>query len=255
MLENRLIPALLLSNGGLVKTVRFKSPSYVGDPVNAIKIFNDKEVDEILVIDIDASRCHKEPDYSLIERIAGECFMPIGYGGGIQTFQQARTIFSLGVEKICIQSEAIRNPRLIPELVSYFGSQSIVFSLDIKKSWSGNTRPYLSSERKTLKISWQDLLAEIIKQGVGEILLNVVNKDGTLSGPDLDLIHAISEESDVPVIALGGVSSINDIAACIGAGASAVAAGSFFVYHGPHRAVLISYPTSAQLNPIFGSIT
>jgi cyclase len=222
--------------------------------VNAIRIFNEKEVDEILVIDIDASRYSKEPDYSLIEKIAGECFMPIGYGGGIQNVQQARSIFSLGVEKICIQSEAIRNPMLIPELVSCFGSQSVVFSLDIKKSWSGKMRPYLSSERKSLGVRWQDLLAKVIKQGAGEILLNVVNKDGTLSGPDLKSIELISGESDVPVIALGGISSIEDIKACIQAGASAVAAGSFFVFHGPHRAVLISYPSSAQLNPIFGAI-
>jgi cyclase len=248
---HRVIPALLLRNGGLVKTTRFKDSKYVGDPINVIRIFNEKEVDELIVLDIDASRSNKDPNYELIEQLAGECFMPLAYGGGIKTISQARRLFSLGIEKICIQTEAINNPLFITQLSNEFGSQSIIASVDIKRSWLGKPKIYKSSGSHSLKGDWLNLLDKMVEAGAGEVLLNSVDKDGTLSGPDLQLIKSASERVGVPLVAVGGVSSLSDIKNCIDAGASAVAAGAFFVYHGPHRAVLITYPKNQDLEQLF----
>jgi cyclase len=242
MLKHRVIPALLLRDNGLVKTVKFKDPKYVGDPVNAIRIFNEKEVDELMLIDIYASRKNVEPNYAMIEHVAGECFMPLAYGGGIRTIEQARRIFALGVEKICLQTSALDNPRLINEVADQYGSQSIVVSIDVKRSWLGKPQIYRSSAEKTIDGSWIDTLRSAVNAGAGEVLLGAVDKDGTLSGPDLHLIREASASISVPMIALGGISSLIDIKDAVDAGASAVAVGSFFVFHGPHRAVLITYP-------------
>jgi cyclase len=250
VLKHRVIPALLLSNSGLVKTIRFKDPKYVGDPINAIRIFNEKEVDELMVLDITASKANREPDYSLIEQFASECFMPLAYGGGVRTVDQARRLFSLGVEKICLQTAAFERAELIVELVSQFGSQSIMVSVDIKKNWLGKPKLYQSSTEKLLEADWLELLRKLVAAGAGEVLLNSVDRDGTLSGPDLPLIQEASSSIDVPLIALGGVSSLADIKACVDAGANAVAAGSFFVFHGPHRAVLITYPKYHDLEQL-----
>jgi cyclase len=251
VLKNRVIPALLLRNGGLVKTTQFKDPKYLGDPINAIRIFNDKEVDELLVLDIMASKEHCEPNYSLIEQFAGECFMPLAYGGGIRTVDQARLLFGLGVEKICVQSAAIENLSFISELVDRFGSQSIMVSMDIKKGWLGKPKLYQASTAKLLDDPWLDYLSAFVNAGAGEVLFNSVDKDGTLNGPDLQLIKQAAEHVGVSLIAVGGVSSLLDIKACVDAGASAVAAGAFFVYHGPHRAVLITYPKCQELEQLF----
>ena len=251
MLKNRVIPALLLQNGALVKTTRFKDPKYVGDPINAIRIFNEKEVDELILLDIAASSCKKDPDYELIEKIAGECFMPLAYGGGIRSIEQARRLFSLGIEKVCIQSKAIRNPSFITELSKEFGSQSIVVSLDIKQNWRGRYKLYNSSLSKYFTANWQDCLSQLVYAGAGEVMLNSVNKDGTLSGPDLEIIKQASQMIKVPLIAVGGISCLTDIKNCVEAGASAVAAGAFFVYNGPHRAVLITYPRYKDLEQLF----
>lgn len=246
-----MIPALLLRNGGLVKTTQFKDPKYVGDPINAIRIFNDKEVDELMVLDITASKERREPNYSLIEKFAGECFMPLAYGGGIRSVSHARQLFSLGVEKICLQTSAFENPSLISELANHFGSQSVMVSVDVKKNWLGKPKLYQSATGKLMETAWMDKLSELVSAGAGEVLLNAVDKDGTLTGPELSLIQHASAGIDVPLIALGGVSSLADIKACVNAGASAVAAGAFFVYHGPHRAVLITYPKYQELEQIF----
>lgn len=246
-----MIPALLLRNGGLVKTTQFKDPKYVGDPINAIRIFNDKEVDELMVLDITASKERREPNYSLIEKFAGECFMPLAYGGGIRSVSHARQLFSLGVEKICLQTSAFENPGLISELANHFGSQSVMVSVDVKKNWLGKPKLYQSATGKLMETAWMDKLSELVSAGAGEVLLNAVDKDGTLTGPELSLIQHASAGIDVPLIALGGVSSLADIKACVNAGASAVAAGAFFVYHGPHRAVLITYPKYQELEQIF----
>lgn len=251
MLKHRVIPALLLRNGGVVKTQRFKDPKYVGDPINAIRIFNEKEVDELMVLDITASKEKREPDYELIEQFAGECFMPLAYGGGVRTVKQAQRIFASGVEKICIQTAALDNLQLIRELADRFGSQSIMVSLDIKKNWFGRAQAFAAAKGMTLSTDWLQLLSGLVGAGAGEVLLNAVDKDGTLSGPDLDLIRQASEQVDVPLIALGGVSSLADIKSAVEAGASAVAAGAFFVYHGPHRAVLITYPKYHELEQLF----
>jgi cyclase len=253
MLKNRVIPALLLKNGGLVKTTKFKDPKYVGDPINAIKIFNEKQVDELMVLDITASKEGREPNYSLIEQFAGECFMPLAYGGGIRTFEQAKRLFASGVEKICLQTAALENPGLVTELADRFGSQSVMVSLDIKKNWLGNPQVFSASREKTLSTNWLDLLHQLIKAGAGEVLLNAVDKDGTLSGPDLDLIQKASKAIEVPLIAVGGISSLDDIKAAVNVGASGVAAGAFFVYYGPHRAVLITYPKYEELENLLKS--
>lgn len=251
MLAHRVIPTLLLQDGGLVKTCRFGNPKYVGDPINAIRIFNDKEVDELIVIDITASRNKREPDYGLIEEFAGECFMPLAYGGGIRTVEQAARILSLGVEKICVQSAALEGTNLVRELADRFGSQSVVVSVDVKRNWRSRPQLYRSKDRHCMREGWTEFAQRMVREGAGEILLNAVDRDGTLSGPDYDLIRTAARCLTVPLVALGGVSSLKEIKLAVEAGASAVAAGAFFVFHGPHRAVLITYPRYRELETLF----
>jgi cyclase len=247
MLKNRVIPSLLLKNEGLVKTIKFKNPIYVGDPLNAIKIFNEKEVDELMITDINASKENRNPNYALIEQIASECFMPLTYSGGIKNLDHAKTIFSLGVEKICLQTAAYENANLISDLAYRYGNQSIMVSIDVKKNWLGKYELYNSSTGKLIGAKWKELLVNLVEAGAGEVIVNSVDKDGTLQGPDLDLINKASENLDVPLIAIGGISNLADIKNAIEAGANAVAAGAFFVFHGPHRAVIITYPHYNEL--------
>ena len=247
MLRQRIIPCLLLTDGKLVKTTKFSNEKYVGDPINAIRIFNEKEVDELIVLDIDASKKKREPDYALIERFAGECFMPLCYGGGIRTEEQAKTLFSLGVEKLCLQTAAYEDVTFITRLTERFGSQSIVVSLDVKKNWRGVSSVYCASSKSKLRGDWLVFAEQMITAGAGELVLNAVDLDGTRSGMDLALIHQASNRLGVPLIAMGGAGNLKDIKAAIKAGASAVAAGSMFVFHGPHRAVLITYPKYSEL--------
>lgn len=251
MLQHRVIPSLLLRNNGLVKTTRFKNPKYIGDPINAIRIFNEKEVDELMLLDISATKESKEPNYEMIEQIAGECFMPLAYGGGVRTVEQARRIYALGVEKICLQTSALKNPGIVSDLAKQFGSQSVMVSMDIKRNWMGKPQIYSSATERTLDLNWIEITRQLVDAGAGEVLLNAVDKDGTLQGPDLPLIEQLSGAINVPLIALGGVGSLADIKAAVSVGASAVAAGAFFVYHGPHRAVLITYPKYTELESLF----
>lgn len=251
MLKHRVIPALLLRDGGLVKTQKFGKRKYIGDPINAIRIFNEKEVDELVLLDIDASRHGREPDYALIESIAGECFMPLGYGGGISTIEQARRIFSSGVEKVVLQTSALQNPALVTEIAQRFGSQSVVVSIDIKRDWLGRYRLWSSSSRRALSADWLQTLRSIVSAGAGEVLLNSVDRDGMQQGYDLRLIKAAADAVDVPLIALGGAAELWHFVEAIEMGASAVAAGSLFVLQGPHRAVLISYPNYSELESLF----
>jgi cyclase len=255
MLKHRVIPVLLLRNGGLVKTMKFKDPKYVGDPINAIRIFNDKEVDELMVLDITASKERREPNYSLIEKFAGECFMPLTYGGGVTSVDQAARIFGLGVEKICMQTAALANPALVSKLADRFGNQSVVVSIDIKRNWLGKPQVYGASKGKIFPEPWLAAVQRLVAAGAGEVLLNVVDRDGTLAGPDLGLVCQAGAALTVPLIAAGGVSSLTDIKALADAGASAVAAGAFFVFHGPHRAVLITYPRYSELEALFAIAT
>jgi len=253
MLKHRVIPALLILNGGLVKTLKFKDPKYVGDPINAIRIFNDKEVDELMVLDITASKERREPNYSLIEEFAGECFMPLSYGGGVTNVEQAARIFGLGIEKICLQTAALAKPDLVSELADRFGSQSVVVSIDIKRNWLGKPEIYGAAHGKTMREPWLQTVQRLVAAGAGEVLLNVVDRDGTLEGPDLALISAACSVLSVPLTVVGGVSSLADIKSAVDAGASAVAAGAFFVFHGPHRAVLITYPKYLDLEALFAT--
>ena len=253
MLKNRVVPSLLLKNGGLVKTTKFDVPKYIGDPINAIRIFNTKEVDELMVLDIDASKLKKEPNYALIEQFAGECFMPLCYGGGIRNVEQASRIFKLGVEKVCLQTAVLDNINLIRELADRFGSQSVVVSVDVKKDWLNRPKLYQSSTSQNSNMNWLTFVKQAVNAGAGEILLNAVDRDGTLQGPDLSLIQQASSEISAPLIALGGIGSLKDIKDAVAAGASAVAAGAFFVFHGPHRAVLITYPEYQELVKLFNN--
>lgn len=250
MLKNRIIPALLLQDGGLVKTQQFKNPKYVGDPINAIKIFNEKEADELIVIDINASKEGLEPSYSVIELFASECFMPVCYGGGISNLDQAARIFDLGIEKISLQSAVLNSTNLIEQIAKRFGSQSVVVSIDVYRNWLNRYKLYESRSAKVLDFKWQSHLHQCVNAGAGEILLNSVNNDGVQAGYDLTLISAASNEVNVPIIALGGAGKLSDFKQAIEAGASAVAAGSMFVFHGQHRAVLISYPQYGELHQL-----
>ena len=254
IINKRIIPTLLISNGKLVKTVNFGNKIYVGDPINAIKIFNDKEVDELILIDIDASKTKSQINYKLVEDCASECFMPLCYGGGIKNIDDATHLFSLGIEKICIQSSYFKDPNLLTELSSKYGSQAIVISIDLKKNIFGNYNIINSSNGSVIKKKLNDLLSELTELGAGEILMNVINKDGKMSGMDLEMINKIASNTSLPLIALGGVGSLNDIKNAFMNGASAVSAGSFFVFNGPHKAVLITYPKQNEITKIFENI-
>lgn len=251
---NRVIPCLLLQDGGLVKTEKFKNPKYVGDPINAIRIFNDKYVDELIFLDINASRLNKEPDYDLIARIAGECFMPLCYGGGIKTLEQARKLVAIGVEKISINSTAIHNIELIKQLVAELGSQSVVGAIDIKRNFWGKEYVYDSSKSRLTNLNPLTHAQNLVDAGVGEIFINDVSRDGTFSGYNIALVSSIADKINVPLIACGGASSIDDMQEIFKAGASAAAAGSLFVFYGPHRAVLINYPDYSIVKKLFSSV-
>jgi cyclase len=251
MLKHRVIPCLLMLDNGLVKTTRFAKPTYVGDPINAIRIFSDKEVDELMVLDIGASRESREPNYELIEQFAGECFMPLCYGGGIRSIEQARRLFALGVEKVCLQSAALDDLTIVTRIAEQFGSQSVLVSADIKSSWLGKHKLYSSKTSKLMDRSWLTFLKDAVAAGAGEVVLNSVDRDGTMQGMDLDIISEAAAALPVPLIAVGGASSLQDIKAAVDAGASAVSAGAMFVFHGPHRAVLITYPKYRELEQLF----
>ena len=252
MYRFRVIPSLLLKDRGLVKTVKFNKPKYIGDPINAIKIFNDKEADELMFLDIQASKLRREPDYDLIAEITGECFMPLSYGGGIRNIEQIRKLLFMGVEKVVLNSYAFENPSFIKQATDVFGSSTIVVSIDVKKDWLGRTYVYsYNGEKKT---AYNPVEAALLmeKMGAGEIVVNSIDRDGTMEGYDITLIKSIADAVGVPVIALGGASKISDFSDVIYLGnASAAAAGSMFVFHGNHQAVLITYPTSKELEDIF----
>ncbi len=242
----RIIPVLLIQQGELVKTEKFSKPRYVGDPINAIKIFNEKEVDEIVVLDIDASKKNQSINFSLIRDLASECFMPLAYGGGIKTLNDIEQLIKLGVEKVIINSSALENPAFIKEAAKKFASSTIVVSIDITKSMFGNYILY-SAAGKMIVTSWKNHLAQMEDAGAGEILIQTVQQDGLMKGYDLKLIEEISRAVSIPVIACGGAGSVSDLRSVVSCGASAAAAGSLFVFTGAHKAVLISYPSSSDM--------
>jgi cyclase len=250
-LFNRVIPCLLLQDGGLVKTSRFKRPRYVGDPINAIRIFNEKYVDELVLLDIEASRTGREPDHDLLARIAGECFMPLCYGGGIRSLEQARRIVAAGIEKVSVNSMAIERPQLLHELSQELGASSVVASIDVKQDWRGRPRVYHPGRRRLTALDPVAHAQAAVAAGAGELFINSVDRDGQYSGFDTQLIARMAAAVNVPIIACGGASGLADMRAAIDSGASAAAAGSFFVFYGPHRAVLINYPDYPSIRQLF----
>jgi cyclase len=250
MFRTRVIPCLLLRGRGLVKTRRFKEPVYVGDPVNAVRIFSEKEADELVVLDIDASRVGREPDYELVAEIAGECFMPMAYGGGIRTLDQVRRLIRSGVEKVVVNSAALESTRVITEAAEVFGSQAVVGAVDVKRTVLGRYR--VVGKSATTESPWkpEDQVRRLVEAGAGEIFLNSVDRDGTMEGYDLDLIRSVTRHVSVPVVACGGAGTVEHLVEAVrDAGASAVAAGSMFVFQGRHRAVLIHYPKDVGFGP------
>lgn len=253
MLRARVIPCLLLRNGGLVKTLRFGEAKYVGDPINAVKIFNEKEVDELVVFDIEASKRGTEPNYDLLADIATECFMPVCYGGGVSSVEQALRLVQLGIEKIAVNASAISNPGLVTALSEVLGAQSVVAGIDVKNDWLGRPRVYDASSGKLTNRTPEAWAETLARAGAGEIFLNSVDRDGAQEGYDLKLIGKVAKAVSVPVIACGGAGRVEDFASAVAAGASAVAAGSLFVFQGRHRAVLISYPPYKELERLLGT--
>jgi cyclase len=252
MLRPRIIPSLLIHENGLVKTVNFKNPKYLGDPINAVKIFNEKAVDELAIFDIDATVLGKEPNYSLIERLASQSMMPLCYGGGVKTVEQAQRIFSLGIEKIALSSAVLQNPKLITKISDQVGAQSVIVVLDVKKKLLGGYEVYTHNGKKATGINPFKFVEEAQKLGAGEIVINSIDKDGVMKGYDLDLIAKVREKISLPMTVLGGAGSLVDIEKVIDVhGVIGVAAGSLFVFKGPYKAVLINYPTQLEKNKIF----
>ena len=243
MLRPRIIPSLLIHKNGLVKTINFKDPKYIGDPINVVRIFNEKEVDELMLFDIDASVNQNEPNYKTIENIASECRMPLWYGGGIKNVEQAKKIFSLGVEKVSISSAAISNPNLIKEIVEKVGSQSMVVVLDVKKFDNNSYHIWINNGKKNTEISLIPFLKKIQDLGVGEIVINSIDNDGVMDGYDLNLIDNVYSNISIPLTILGGAGTLDDIKniikkyKIIGLGV-----GSLFIYKGSKKAILINYP-------------
>ncbi|HEY0771681.1 MAG TPA: AglZ/HisF2 family acetamidino modification protein [Sphingobacteriaceae bacterium] len=252
MQQIRVIPALLLKNEGLVKSVKFKDAKYIGDPRNAVKIFNEKEVDELAFLDISASINARGPNFQMISEISSECFMPLCYGGGITTIEQIRKLFSIGIEKVAINSALHSSPELVSIASDQYGSQSIIASIDVKKNFFGKYEVFAKSGTVNTKKEPARFAAQMQELGVGEILLNSIDRDGTMKGYDLELIKMVTSAIDIPLIACGGAACLQDMKEAVSvAGASAVAAGSMFVYHGKHKAVLISYPKHQEIRSIY----
>jgi cyclase len=254
MLRSRIIPCLLVKDRGLVKTVRFANPTYVGDPINAAKIFNEKEVDELIVLDIDATVRKVEPDYAMIEQLAAECRMPFCYGGGIRTVEQAQRIIRLGVEKVAVSSAAIENPTLVSRMAERVGSQSVIAVLDVKKSAKdGSYELFTRNGRQPTGTSPFVCARELERLGIGEIVVNAIDRDGVMGGYDLALAARMREVITVPLTVLGGAGSLNDIGQLIAKqGIVGAAAGSLFVFKGVYRAVLINYPNHAAKAALMG---
>jgi cyclase len=248
MLRSRITPCLLVHNGGLVKTVNFENPKYVGDPINAVKIFNEKEVDEIIVVDIDASVHKDEPDYTLIKNLAAECRMPLCYGGGVKTVQQIEAIIGLGVEKVAISSAAIRNPDLIAKAAAVVGSQSIVVVMDARKVASRQSYElFIHNGKEGTGLNPVEFARTAEDLGAGELVINSIDCDGLMTGYDLPLAKNVREATNLPITVLGGAGSLKDITALIESlGTIGAAAGSLFVFKGKFRAVLINYPNRSE---------
>jgi cyclase len=250
-LRPRVIPVLLLQNGKLVKTYRFKQVKYVGDPINAVKIFNEKEVDELILLDIGCSIYGVEPNYEIIHKIVSEAFMPIGYGGGITNVDQAKRIFDLGIEKVILNTSLQKNTELVTQISSIYGSSSVIACIDYRKNFFGKYKVHFKSGNIKSKYNPIDWAIKLQELGVGEIFLNNIDLEGTYSGYDYDLLSNISSKVSVPIVISGGASSTDDFKRAVVAGASGMAVGSMFIYKRPHNAVLISYPSNDEIKQIY----
>ncbi len=252
MITPRIIPCLLLKGLGLVKTVGFREPKYVGDPRNAVRIFNEKEADELLLLDITATLERRRPRFEMISDIASECFMPFGYGGGICSLDDVRCILGIGAEKVVINTHALTDPGFVEKAAGLFGSQSIVVCLDVKRQRSGRYEVFVASGTKGTGTDAVAAAVQMQHVGAGELIINSIDRDGTMAGYDLDLIRSITQVVSIPVVACGGAGTIQHLAEAIRqGGASAAAAGSLFVFQGKHRAVLISFPSEQDREAVF----
>lgn len=252
MLRPRIIPSLLIHDNGLVKTVNFKNPKYVGDPINAVRIFNEKAVDELAIFDIDATVKGLEPNYSLIERIANQSQMPLCYGGGVKTVQQAQRIFELGIEKIALSSSVLKSPNLITEIADKVGSQSVIVVLDVKKKLFGGYEVFTHNGKKSTGINPFKFIEEAQVAGAGEIVINSIDQDGVMKGFDMTLIEKARQKTTLPMTVLGGAGSLADIKRVIDEHKIiGVAAGSLFVFKGVYKAVLINYPTKEDKESLY----
>jgi len=252
MFRPRVIPVLLLKNLGLVKSVKFKNHRYIGDPINAVKIFNDKKADELVFLDINASRENRLISLDFVHKVGDEANMPFAVGGGIKTIKDIRNILQNGAEKIILNTTVFENPEFIKEAADAFGSSTIVVCLDVKKNMFGKYQLVYKNAIKKIKENPMEFAHKIEEYGVGEIIVQSVDRDGTYLGYDIEMIKQISEAVSVPVVALGGAKDYTDFKKAVKKGfASAVAAGSLFVYHGPRRAVLISFPNRDEMKEIF----
>lgn len=246
----RVIPVLLVSDGYLVKPVKFQGDKYIGDPINAVRIFNEKQVDELVICDIDASISGSGPNYTLIEEIASEAFMPVGYGGGVRSADEARRITGIGVEKVVLNTAAVERPETITEISQALGASSTVVSVDAKKRMTGGWDTFSRRGSRRTGLSPAEAARRAQDLGAGEILVSSIDRESTFSGYDLRLVESVAAAVTVPIVALGGAGSFSDFAPVIEAGASAAAAGSMFVLNGRHRAVLISYPSPAEIRSL-----
>ena len=243
MLQTRVIPCLLLKGDTLVKTVNFKKPAYIGDPVNTARIFNELEVDELTLLDIDATNSNKKPNFKILSELANECFMPLAYGGGVNDFEDAKKIFKIGIEKVIINTVVFKKPEFVTQLAEHFGNQAVVVSIDVKKNMFGKYHVYSNSGTKKQKVDPVEWAIEVEKLGAGEILLTGIHKEGKWEGFDLELIKKIANAVNIPVIANGGASNIKDIELAVKqAEASAVSLGSMVVYQNKGMGVLVSFP-------------
>ena len=250
MIRPRVIPCMLLKGEGLVKTVRFKDPKYLGDPINIVRIFNDKEADELIFLDILATVENRCPNFDLLRKITSECFMPLGYGGGIREMEDVKRLLSIGVEKLVFNTSAVENPSLIRAAADHAGSQAVVISMDVKKTLFGKYEVFTRAGKKGTGLDPVKFAIDMEKQGAGEIFVNSMDRDGTMQGYDLDLVKRVAEAVSVPVVVCGGAGNIQHLAEAVKAGASAAAAGSLFVFQGPLRGVLISYPSQDELKRV-----
>ena len=254
MLRVRIIPALLLRERSLVKTRRFRGVDYIGDPCNTLRIFNELEVDEIAVLDIVASRTGKEPDFELLQDIASECFMPLAYGGGLKTFDQAQRVFGIGFEKVIVNSHAHERPALIEEIARIYGSQAVVASIDVKRDLFGRERVVSRSATRRHNVAPEHWAKEMESRGAGEILLTDVDREGTWQGMNVDLVRRVSDAVEVPVIAQGGAGSVEDLVAVVRqGGASSAAVGAMVVYQKKDFGVLVNFPDRATLEQAFAA--